>query len=278
MIPVDFSVNTDIAIARAIEITQGQPSHFHLFHVLKITFKGLPQLFNSYISGYTRKQVNGGMHSAENRLEELKNGIIAVREDVTVCTWVVYGIPVQEAIVQKARRIAADLIVIGKHAHHSVFPFLNTVMPSRLVAQTGITVLTAKPGSRDEEIKTVVLPVGKMYPERKLEVLEALGRKYRLQVRLVSFLSDEEDPAYSRESYLNTFRWLKGQLANPVNCEVLPGRNKARALLNFCNKVGADVLIVYPESETRIGGWTNRHISDLLPAESRTQILAVYPS
>lgn len=278
LIPVDFSVNTDVAISKALELSHSGECSIHLFHVQRIMIPNALQYMHYFLTGYSRHQVNASIEESKGRLEKLKSDIEDRRKDINVFTWVSFGEPVEQAIIQKAARLAADLIIIGKRSHHSNLTFLNTVVPSRLAAASGIPVLTSKPGSLNSEIKTVVIPVGPRFPASKLEILEALRKEAMLQIRLVVFLDDENDPSFSKQSLLNTFRTLKNQSANPVNYEVLKGNNKARALLMYCSKVGADVLIVYPGSETRIGVWVNSHISDLLPANSKTQVLAVKPA
>lgn len=277
LIPVDFSVNTEIAISKALELSHWGNCSIHLFHVQPAVLPHIVQHLHHFIKGLPGKRVNAGIKKSTARLSKLKSTIEAVRKGIDVFTWVGFGEPVEDAIIKKASRLAADLIIIGKHSHHSSLPFLNTVVPSRLVAATGIPVLMAKPGSLHNEIKTVVIPIGACFPASKLEILEALGKNATLKIRLVVFLDDENDPAFSKQSLLNTFQTLKSKSTNPVSYEVLKGNNKARALLQYCGKVGADVLIVHPESETRVGIWVNSQITDLLPADSKTQVIAVQP-
>jgi hypothetical protein len=62
-----------------------------------------------------------------------------------------------------------------------------------------------------------------------------------------------------------------------VEYAALYGSNKAKAILKYAEKVNADMLLVYPEVETKIG-WLNTHISDVLPPASKVQVLAVQPA
>lgn len=231
----------------------------------------------SFFAGYTRRQVNLDIQSSHERLAHLKSAIEKQRKDVTVVCGVGFGEPVQESIIKKARQLSADLIIVGKTSHHSVFPFLNTVVPSRVAIATGIPVLTAKPGSLHQDIKTVVIPIGPEFPGSKLEILEALKNKSRPVVKLVIFGHNDHTSTASKQLLFDTFRAFKRRYPNSVNYEMIDGKNRAKALLNYCNKVGADVLIVYPGSETKTGGWFNSHISDLVPTGSKTQVLAVMP-
>lgn len=275
LVPVDFSPNTSLAITKALEMGQGELESLHLFHVQRIVLPGMIHFLQYHISGYSRRQMNEDRKKWMSRLDSLRSEVQARHPGIPIHISAGFGDPVEEAIIRKATRLKSDLIVIGKRTHHSFLPFLNTVVPSRLAARTGQPVLTVKPGSLHQEIKTVVVPIGSRSPQRKLEALEAMRKKWKLQVRLVTFEQGEKNLAVARQSLFQAIRRLRSIQTIPVEFEVLSGSNKARTLLKYCNRVGADVLIVHPETETRISSWNNRHISDLIPADSKTSVLAV---
>ncbi len=274
LVPVDFTINTEVAIVKALELCEGKAAAIHLYYVQKIIYPSVAHFFQYRLAGYSIGEMIAQKELAARELLKWQHYIHAARPDVESFSWVGYGQPVQEAIAEKARKLQANLVIIGKNSHHSWFPFLNTVVPSKLAASTGIPVLTVKPGALNNSIRTIVVPVGNRFPKRKLEVLEALRRKSRFHIRLVTF-ADNNTGAFYKEAFLDTYRMIKNNLTGEVDYEVLNGTNKARSLLRYCNKVGADILLVHPESETRIGWW-NKHISDVLPVNSRTQVLAVH--
>jgi nucleotide-binding universal stress UspA family protein len=274
LVPVDFSKNTELAICKALEFCKQGASvpTIHLFHVQQLPKVGSSYYFSHFLTGLSQQEINAEMHRSSIRLQELKVSIQQFREDIKVSCWVSFGEPVQESIMKKAQHLSADIVIIGKHSHHSLFPFLNTVIPGKLALASGIPVLTAKPGSLHQEIKNVVIPIDRQFVRSKLEMFAALKNKTRPQIWLVIFEGNDME---SKQLLLETLQIIKSQFINMVNYEVLKGNNKAKALLNYCNKVGADVLIVHPGAETRVGKWFNSHISDLIPAESKTQILSV---
>jgi nucleotide-binding universal stress UspA family protein len=248
LIPVDFTINTEVAIRKGMALCDSSDSSIHLLHVL--AKKG----------------------SSKNQLEVLKKLITNTRPDIFVDVWIEEKRSIESSIIKNAVKINADLIVIGKNSHHSFFPFLNTVFPARVAQKTGITVLTVKPGAKDHTIKTVVVPVGEQFRNNKVDVINALRKKFPINICLVTFLEGDEKviPA----SLLNAYRQLKAIPAMNITYQVLAGRNKMKAILSYCEKVNADLLIVNAVSETRVG-WLNQHISDVLPVGSKTQILAV---
>lgn len=268
LVPVDFSVNTEVAIVKALELTGNTVAIIHLLHVQR------RDILRDFINSNTNKV----REKAQSKLDELSERIRKIRPDVQVSCWLTDNQSIEDAIVQKAERLGADLIIIGKHSSNSILTFSKTILSAQIAMASGIPVLTAKPGSLNSPVKTVVIPVGTAFPRRKLELLYALKHKPGFHIRLVSWLSHEKNDVSSNESLLNTFRLLKTNWPGPVEYDVLRGHNQAKALLNYCNKVNADMLIVYPGVETKTGGLLNRHISDLLPPDSRTQVLAIQPA
>jgi len=270
LIPVDFSVNTEVAIAKALELADERNVTIHLLHVQQ---QGLMRSFMKYLT----PDAGVNQEKAQHKLDELKQRIKNLRPSIDINCWLTAEKSIENAITQKAGRLAVDLIVIGKHSSGAGWLSFSKVISARIAAATGIPVLTAKPGSVNSTVKTVVIPVGPKFPRRKLEILDAWKNKPGFRIRLVSCLNHEKDDAYSKESLLNTFRLLKTNWPGPVEYDVIRGNNRAKALLNYCTKVNADMLIVYPGVETKTGGLLNRHISDLLPPNSKTQVLAIQP-
>jgi|SRR6218665_41194 len=271
LIPVDFTLNTEVAIAKAIGLVEDAgATTIHLLHVNK---PGLLARVMQDLTGAAHRNKH-----VEQKLDHLALRINSVRPGLLVSCCVDDSFTVEEAIASKALSLAADLVVIGKHSSGIVFPFKRKVISARVASATGIPVLTVKPGSLKNPIRTVVIPVGPKFPKKKLELLDAWKSKPGFAVRLVSCLSHDKDDAYSKDSLLNTFRMLKTTWPGPVEYDVVRGNNQARALLKYCNKVNADMLIVYPGVETDAGLFPVRHIADLLPSDSRTQILAIQPA
>jgi len=274
LIPVDFSVNTEVAIQKGIDLCEGPNPAIHLLHIPQIVPTSAFGYYR-YLTSYSFDDIGHLTVEATERLRKWQFYIISKRPDIATFCWIPYDDSIERAIEQKAKSIHADLIVIGKNSQHSLLPFFNTVIPNRIAKRTGISVLTVKPGAFSNNIRTVVVPIGVKFPERKVEVINSFGnKKYYMHIRLLLLVEKGDDPGVLQASLLKIFRLLKNRCSGNVSFEALQASNKAWDILNYCRKVDADLLIVHPESETRMG-WFNKHISDELPSNSKTQILAV---
>jgi nucleotide-binding universal stress UspA family protein len=262
LVPVDFTLNTDVAINKTLELVDDDHPVIDLLYVKK--------------TGYVFKK---DQHTDyDEKLKQWKETIEDYHPSVVVRICVKKSGSVQTAIMEKAEEVNADLIVIGQTATHYWLPVLKTVLPMRLAASTRIPVLTVKPGSLHGKIKTIVVPVTDKLSDIKIHALELLCRRNRRNIHLVTFADDKNVlPEISASAVLKTYQLLKAKLHCPVEYAVIHGANKARAILQYAEMKNADILLVYPKKETQLSWW-NRHISDVLPADSKVQVLAVQPA
>ena len=259
VIPVDFSINTEVALRKAIDICHPSAA----LHLLYVQQPG----------GLTFRAAKKDSVAA---LSQLKSGVEPQLPEGTVHTWTSPGGSIQESIIARTKALGADLVVIGKNAHHSWMPFLNTVVPTTIARRTGCPVLTAKPGSLQTQLRSVLIPVSREIPMEKLELIRALRHKIHMKIFLVSFLQEGGADDISSDALVKTYRWLKDAMQCNVEYAVLHGFNPAKCILQYAEKVGADILVVHPQTETR-AGWLNMQISDLQPPGSKVQVLTVQP-
>lgn len=264
LVPVDLTVNTEVAVEKAMQLA-GRGGIIHLLHVQG---NKLP-----YTSRYLAR--NGGLNARDaDKLDEWKRVIQHSGSGIKVCIWISANGSIQEAVERKAKQLMADLIIIGKQSHHTWFPFLSTVVPSEIAQSTAIPVLTVKPGSLNSSVKAIVVPIAMGNPERKIRVISAICRRFTVKIYLVSFMKNNTPSDFNSSSLLTMYQRIRAFSHCPVEYAVLHGANKAKAALEYAKQMDADMLLVHPDAETKIG-WPSRYISDVLPATSKMQVMAV---
>jgi len=260
LVPVDFTLNTEVAISKTLELVDKEGAAIHLLHVCK--------------SNYSFKK--HGYEDSAIKLNQWKESIEDYNPSITVHCWLTAEGSVQKNIKEKAEEVEADLIVIAQTSSHNWLPLLKKVLPMQIGESTGIPILTVKPGALHNKMKTVVVPIADDLPNIKMNALEALNKKGKLNIHLITLVDDSNQPSdFSASALLQVYQWLKLKLHCPVEYSVVHhGNNRAKAILQYAEKNNADILLVHPEKETRIG-WGNRHISDVIPPASKVQVLAV---
>ncbi|HEU4471185.1 MAG TPA: universal stress protein [Flavisolibacter sp.] len=259
LVPVDFSINTEVAIYKALELADTGNAHVHLLHVTRCISRAAAQI---------------ARESAETRLAQWRACLEESHPSLKIFVWITNHSSVQRTIERIALKLQASLVVIGKRSHHSWPSLVHTVSPARLANRTGIAVLTVKPGALRNRIKTVVVPVSEAPTQAKMAILSALCKQCRVRIHLVAFAPDGQTDASEASSLLKLYQWLKNDLHCPVEHTVLHGYNKARTVLSYAKRTDADILLLNQGAETRIG-WPNRELSDVLPPASKVQVLTV---
>lgn len=261
LVPVDFTINTEVALTKALAVADTKETAINLLHVRKSTFTRLDKRSS---------------HEDAAQLEQWKEAAEEQHPGLSVQWWIAPSFSVEPCIIQTATMLRSDLIVIGKSKKNHWTNFLGTVIPTRIACKTGIPVLTVRPGSLQTRVRTIVVPVTEAVPLSKMAALSFLCTRLHPTIHLVAFGNSTAVNMECAGSLLQLYKWIKAHLRCAVEYALLEGSSKSKALLAYTEKVNADLLLVYPEQETKIDIW-NRHISDVLPAHSKVQVLAVQP-
>jgi nucleotide-binding universal stress UspA family protein len=275
LLPVDFTFNTQVAVKKAIELVEPEAAVIHLLHIMKPVYRFS---LNSFRLQLSDAPADEHYEEAVRKLQQWKRIIEETIVPVQIQAEVQFDSDINSAVIKKAKTVQPDLIIVGEHTQPGGFYFKRKIAPAKIALQTGTPLLILKPGCIYNKVKTVVVPVAGFKPERKIEMLIALKRKFRIRVHLVTILDNRDaDNDFSSQALLETYRMLKDNLRFPVEYQVLHGNNRAKATLQYAQSIGADMVLVNPETETKVTTFTCRHINDILLPESRLQILEVEP-
>lgn len=274
LVPVDFSINTQVAVKKCLEIIEAGGTKIHLFHV-HTPLSAWRSDLRLILSG-RKSLAKANYYISLKKLEEWKTLIEDSHDNVSVLIESVEAIAIEKSIIEKATHLMPDIIILGKNRNHSRLPFLNTVSPHRVAKETGSPVLTVRPGSTHNKIRSIVVPIGAFVPEKKMEIILALRKKYRLSIHLVTIMNGKQNAKdFSAHALLASYRFLRDVANCPLDHEVLHGSNIARSTLKFAQQIKADMLVVDSDEETTIASFPGKHISDELTPNSRLQILTV---
>lgn len=262
LVPVDFSPNTEVAVSRALDVIGKRAASLHLLHVQK---------------GAVWSRNAAGLEDASKKLWAWKEILEEAEPALSVHCEIHMSEAVEKSIRRQAAAVDADLIVVAKKPRHRLLRLCHTVNTARLAHQSGRPVLTVRPGSLNQAIKTVVVPVSEGAVKQKMEALALLCGRMRPVVHLVAFSEKGTLSQQTTNTLLRLFKWIQDTLHCPVEYALLEGGRPARQLVAYAEKMGADVLLVHPGRKGRLGFW-NRPIQDVLPAHSKIQVLTVHQS
>lgn len=264
LIPVDFSLNTEIALKKAIGLAGVDETTIHLLHVTRPGKKAASQFRNWVV---------------ERDLQQLKYTLQQENPALRVKTHIIKGFSIQGTIIECAAMLNPDLIIIAKqNSRRRWWAFTSLISPDVVAKKSNCPVLTAKPGSMDSRTKVIVLPIRNFLPERKLEWAVLLAKKYKAQVHLLAIQQHEPKDGPLSQVFLKAYHLLREKLHHPIEYSAAVRHNAAKAALNYAELIMADMILVNPETESGISGLTGtRHISDMLNRDSKIQVLDVEP-
>ncbi len=186
MVPVDFSDNTEIAVKKAIEMACTSGTTIYLLHVIKSKSIWQASPFNNSPVPGTSK--NDYQEDSNVKLQQWKRAIEETIPYTIVETLVMEG-AINDGIIEAAKQVKPQLIIIGKRNGAHTMKFFSSVHPNRIAKSTGCPVLTVLRGSFDAKIKIIVIPVSSFIPRRKIELVRIFAEKYRAKIDLVALHS-----------------------------------------------------------------------------------------
>lgn len=275
LVPVDFSDSTNIAIQKALWLAGPTGTVIHLLHVMGLT----SQATGLIVHGFGMASISNNRTFAkrlQSKLDDIKFAIEQSRPDISVVTHIAAGDIIQKQIIQYAGKVRPDLVVIGKSKNHDWFSLFKMVNASAISSHTNCPVLTVKPGSIPNQLKTVVIPVSSFVPLRKIELLTTLTRNHRPLVHLVAVDGDNEFGEHPG-TFLETYRTLTERLHYPVTYKIVKAKKAGKAILHYAKSVMADVLMVNPNEESSISPILGLQINDLISPSSVTCVLTAKP-
>jgi nucleotide-binding universal stress UspA family protein len=267
LVPVDLGNTTPFIIRQAIELSGIDDTTIHLLHVYKPGSKS---------GKVPSEEDDPGRMDAVTKLEQWRACLQEAIPASKVKGYLLKGM-VQQCILDVARNIKPQLIIMGKPARTNRFSFYKSLSADEISQSSKCPVLSVSHNDTPNKLKTIVLPVRDFIPLRKMELLAIFAKIYRARIFIVAMQNRIFMNAKEKQVLLETYRVLLNGLNNKVEYLLLSGNNFTRAVAAYAEETGADMLIVNPKKETRVPGFFKTDINDILPADSRLKILSIVP-
>lgn len=140
LVPIDFSVNAEIALKKTVSLADEEAT-IHLLHVSHIN------AYRKHFLNLTGASENAWRSKTVGKLNEYKHLVHQSSKQLFVKVWITRHWSTQVAIENKAKALAAELIVSGQTNNYYLGPLLHKVIPANLARRTGAAVLVVHPES-----------------------------------------------------------------------------------------------------------------------------------
>jgi nucleotide-binding universal stress UspA family protein len=139
--PVDFSVSSDLALEYALALARLHASEVSVMHVLPRVLAD-PDLYP-----YLSEPVLTSGETRDRALEQLGSFVHRALDRGIAAEVILEDGEIVDAVVKKAEKLSADLIVVGTHGRRGFRRLLLGSVTERLLRQSTVPVLSVAPHS-----------------------------------------------------------------------------------------------------------------------------------
>ncbi len=264
LIPIDGSDDAEVAVKKAVELYEPFKTRVHLVYIIKSRVRF--SLFQSSSDQLHRK--------AEILLGALRK-LISENDGCGVTSSVMEESNPTYSLGSHILKHEIDLMIICRKKRVGFFSF--QVDEERIAKRTGCPALTITPGSLQHPVRSILLPVDSLLPQRKIQLALAFAKKYNAKIHLV--IAMNPGSANGRE-YIDAFyiayKMLK-ECGHTPQYKVLPGMDSLPSLLHYAEDVNAGMILLQPEKRSSITSLIHKKVSGLISPLSALQVLTLQP-
>lgn len=245
---VDFSENSKHAAEEAAMIASKFGSELHLLHVSSHSRRSYLFATNTYL-------FDSGEHEEEayyKNTEGLKkiNLSLQKRYEVSAGCFEKRGDFI-EVVKKHVRDFQINLVVLGSKKRKRFDKLLSQNKAKSIIGSLQCEVLCVNPESDSKKIKTIVLPIGKYIPQKRIRLAYELAKKFTARIHLIALnMQDGKSNGEYAKTLIASYRCLKDVSNMPIECNTVQGKNLAEASMNYAKVVGADLILINEGAES----------------------------
>lgn len=273
LVPVDFSAKSKKAIDKAMDIAVEHSCTICLLHIASILPLGALAVADGHISVPISLVSNN--KELEFKLEKLVSyiylhtgGAVGAETKILFGSW-------NEAIIDFADENNFDLVLIGQDES-----FLKKRMmvlnPDIIARKTNIPVITVPSNKRITRLFSIVIPITDFLPIRKLMYGIYIATGYDTVVKLLGIENGKNHA--KMEHYLQkAAKLIRDNSSVKVTIQKIASKNVAEAVEQFTRKEHTDLLILNPDTQTKMPGFFSSLLGNIIQKYSTPPVLTVNP-
>lgn len=272
LIPIDFSDTALLAMDHAAFMAGLFNAEVTLLHVVEtLTFTSA--LGAGFISG---DMITSAQSEANKKIADLGRDIFE-KKGLKYTSKVVLG-RIYVEIIEAAKQLDADLIIMGTHGVTGVKEFFIGSNAYRVVSESPCPVVTVQSHAKAIGFKNIVLPIDDSVTSRqKVNHAVELAKVYNATINIAGLYSyDDPEMMNKLEVKIKQVEdFVKKAGVNFVT-KMVKGDNIARSTLNFANEINADLIIIMSEQDVNVTGFFMGAFAQQLVNHSRIPVMTVH--
>lgn len=273
LVPVDFSARSRQAIEKACDIAKQYQCSIHVLHVVPISpFAAIAMTEGPMAIPYSfienKKGIEAELKKLVSKITMLTDNSVKADYHILQGTW-------DEAIIDYATSYNFDLVLVGQKENllNKRKMFIN---PDKIAAKADIPVITVPSNRRLTRLFTILIPITEFLPVRKLMYGIYIASGYNTTLKLLGV--ENEKTREKVRYYLNkAYQLIKDNSGIRVELETVQSNNVAEAVNQFAKLKSADLVIVNPQTQTKMPGFFSSFFGNILQKYSSPPILTINP-
>jgi nucleotide-binding universal stress UspA family protein len=275
LIPLDFSFTSLKAVDHAINLAKLTEAEIILLHVIENIHSTTDPL---YFSIPRESSFESEMHKISNESLEKVARQIRTKGVAKVRTMSVSGRTHKE-IIKAARKIKADLIVMGTHGVSGITEFVMGSNTFRVVSDAECPVLSVHRKNKAATFKNILVPFSdRAHSRDKVAFAIKIAELFRSKIFVLGF-DNEITKAHSKKMALEAkqIKEIIEKHGLECNAKITAQPYTAKIILDYAKKINADLLTVIGNVDKRdITEYFKGSLSQQLINHSNLPVLSIH--
>lgn len=274
LIPIDLSDTSKLAFEHAAYLCQKFGSSLHLLHVYKTSSVDVLPNLTATSPGISNASDLKAMVTEElEGLSDKFSDKYGVKCDIEIREG-----SVSKEIIETAKEVKADLIVMGTHGVSGFEEFFMGSNAYRVVTSSSIPVLTVQEKATKMGFENIVLPIDSSSHTRdKVAQAVTIAEAFNSKIHIAALIREENEE--DQKIFNLKIKQVEEHLDHKGiqhDTRVLHGENIAEMTLTFAEAVKADLTVIMTDQENYTGFLVGPYAQRVVN-HSKTPVLSVTP-
>ncbi len=273
LVPVDFSAKSKMAVEKACDLAKHYDCSIHLLHVVPISpFAAIAMtegpMAIPFANIENKDEIEKEFKKLLYTIKLLNGDAVKVDHRILQGTW-------DEAIIDFAKHHDYDLVLVGQK--ESLLQKRKMIInPDKIAAKANIPVITVPSNKRLIKLYSIVIPITDFLPVRKLMYGVYIANGFDTTIKLLGI---ENEKSHDKvQHYLQkAARLIKDNSPIKVITQTIKSHNVAEAVNHFTRHQSTDLIIINPQTQTKMPGFFSSLFGNIIQKYSAPPILTVNP-
>jgi len=267
IVPIDFSKDSINGLKMAVYLSKKMQSHIQMVYVLE------------KVRDYARYSMVEERNAAKSKFDKLVLEYAPKMGSGSRLSYIIKKGKVYKEVVEQAEAFDESMLVCSTHGASGFESLFIGSNAFRIVTATDRPVITIRHGCCHKDIKKIVLPIDITADSRqKVPLTAELALLFDAEVHVVGVTSwGAEDIEIKVKAYAHqVFEFLEANKIKVVK-EFLKGDNITNVVIEYADKVEADLISIMSEQSVSISNFVLGSYAQQMLNKSDIPVLIVHP-